>query len=53
MMMTDNHSQMQPYPISLAGGGVNLTADFGYIFSGDLRIRDTVYYDWNNTGMEV
>lgn len=26
----DNYNQADPYPVSLAAGGVNLTADFGY-----------------------
>lgn len=48
----DNNSQGQLYAVTLGMNDANLTADFGYIFSGEIVIGDTVYYDWNNNGTQ-
>ncbi|MFZ1473287.1 MAG: SdrD B-like domain-containing protein, partial [Anaerolineae bacterium] len=46
----DNNHQAQPYAVSLAQGGFNLTADFGYTKYG--AIGDFVWYDTDKDGIE-
>ena len=42
---TDNNSQRQLYAVSLPSGSTNLTADFGYVHAGALRLAGTVFRD--------
>lgn len=46
----DNNHQAQPYAITLAQAGINLTADFGYTRPG--AIGDFVWYDTNRNGIQ-
>ncbi len=46
----DNNHQAQPYAITLAPAGINMTADFGYTRPG--AIGDFVWYDTNRDGVQ-
>ncbi len=41
----------EPKTVTIAAGGSNLTADFGYWLSGTASIGDRVFYDLNGDGL--
>jgi hypothetical protein len=46
----NDNNQAQPYTVTVPAAGLDLTADFGYAGRG--AILGTVYYDWNQDGMQ-
>ncbi len=52
----DNNNQEQPYAVVLAEGGVNLTADFGYLGEGTGQgeglLGDFVWWDADKDGLQ-
>jgi hypothetical protein len=47
----DNNNQQQPYAVTLAAGGYNLTADFGYTRTPG-AIGDYIWNDHNGNGLQ-
>jgi hypothetical protein len=51
----DNNNQAQPYAVALGPGGVNTTADFGYVQSGSVDmlgvIGNQVWYEEDGDGL--
>jgi uncharacterized repeat protein (TIGR01451 family) len=47
----DNNSQADPYPITLASGASNFTADFGYLAAGTNTISGTTFFDVAGDGL--
>jgi len=47
----DNHSKTDPYTVSVAGGEINTTADFGY-YLVIAEVGDYVWYDINGNGIQ-
>ncbi len=48
----DNHSQVDPYTVSVSGGQTNTTADFGY-YVAPAALGDYVWLDRNNNGIQA
>ena len=53
--LVDNRNRAQPYPVTLAAGGNNITADFGYVQDGIIGeqsvIGNQVWYDADGDGL--
>ena len=47
----DKHSKTDPYTVSVAGGEINTTADFGY-YLVIAEVGDYVWYDINGNGIQ-
>ena len=47
----NNHSQLDPYAVSIATGGENLTADFGY-YVRPAAVGNLVWLDGNENGLQ-
>ncbi|MGB1253543.1 MAG: SdrD B-like domain-containing protein, partial [Candidatus Promineifilaceae bacterium] len=52
---TDNHSQSDPYPVTLAAGDSVVSADFGYLHNGpssnNSSVGDQVWFDIDGDGV--